>query len=1115
MSELKYPSIVFSERVLSSPPPQQRWRNRIGVASTFSKGTDRPTNIDSVQEFSALYGLDNTPGSIFVQQAVQNGQSSFTIARASASANAATAQIDVSTGNPSFAPTVGYQVVGNSFLPSTHRAIGHEFEIDYLGDVIEFNSSYSRIKTRKSKVLHPTFTGLGRFNFHVTQAVQGGGLELPGQQEQVGTTVEHYTIDLDFLKANIPGYQIATFSKSQQYLPKLLSLITPGYAFKKGTSSILIASKPFDLSNTHYGVLVKCSIAHSTSITGKLNKGLTESEKVIEIQITTPLSSWLGTTPPASKLGKYDLLINGVVYRQKIGEATYNSGLLKTVIEGQGILHSLPKDTEVVLVPYVKSTNFIAATNSDEAVTEIAIAGNFGVEGLVAADNKLLINNKVYKIKTVLNEGDPIPGSLEETLIPLGEWLVEIDGSINLNDVPPNSVVTIFREEELTGVKIAFPEHAQYVIGYSFDTPSNSGSELLDQHYLAMQEVYDDGYGEYTIDAYYLLSEEDGGYYKPFHYYSRPEVESGPIILSSNWIGIDLLWGEEGEKILPLSKAGYFSVPFAKETLLVGGRTVNSEDAYEVGQLYYDIFQDIETAFENNATFSDLIDEIVVKDLISTVSISFRCSYSGESSNRLLLVVTTYSSDPSNQKVVTLEFTGGYDGSRPATRNLYSNDGTHLWTLETLSPGSHGNQVVCTISRQKSNKVSSSFLLEIIDTNRNSLTSSMSRNIIVESNNIDIRTGRSLAFSSTSDIQLFFEPARRGAAVNKFFTLNERVLKFTPTRLAPPLGNLSSNFQEGLTAINAANLNVLQRFSLRGGTDGTSTNQSAGLVNGLIKAIHELEAFNITALALPGINYGDPTYQKVFDTAIESVNRATVESGLRVAIFELPAQITPERAQLLADELNNERVVLVAGRQTFSSGNGVIASGVGSSGSYAGFVYSREPHISPAAVVGAGLVQGASSVDTKVMPSYLNGMTIAGVEVLLFDQNMNGFRFLHGLTTTKSRTYRRYFSIMRVIDQIKSDLYLNLQWTRSRPNDSGLRDEVAASCDAYLFSKYRDGWLTRVGPTICSNANNSPRDQQEGRLNVQITFTPTFPADKILVDTVIDLTETLTLQTGV
>jgi hypothetical protein len=406
-------------------------------------------------------------------------------------------------------------------------------------------------------------------------------------------------------------------------------------------------------------------------------------------------------------------------------------------------------------------------------------------------------------------------------------------------------------------------------------------------------------------------------------------------------------------------------------------------------------------------------------------------------------------------------------------------------------------------------------LLEITDTNRSSLTSSMSRNIIVESNNIDIRTGRSLAFPSTSDIQLYFEPARRGAAANKFFTLNERVLKFTPTRLAPPLGNLSSEFQKGLTAITAANLNVLQRFSLQGGTDGTASSQPAGLVNGLIKAIHELEAFNIAALALPGINYGDPTYQKVFDTAIETVNRATVESGLRVAIFELPALITPERAQLLADELNNERVVLVAGRQTFTSGNGVIASGVGSSGSYAGFVYAREPHISPAAVVGRGLVQGASSVDTRVTPSYLNGMTIAGVEVMLFDQNMNGFRFLHGLTTTKSRTYRRYFSIMRVIDQIKSDLYLNLQWVRSRPNDSGLRDEVAASCDAYLFSKYRDGWLTRIGSTICSDTNNSIRDQQEGRLNVQIIFTPTFPADKILVDTVVDLTETLTLQTGV
>lgn len=1095
MSELKYPSIVFSERVLSSPPPQQRWRNRIGVASTFSKGSELPANVDSVQEFSALYGLDNSPGSVFVQQAVQNGQSSFTIARASASANAATTQIDISTGNPSFAPTIGYQVVGNSFLPSTHRAIGHEFEIDYLGEVIEFNSTYSRVRSRKSRVLHPTFRGVGRFSYHVTHAVQGGGQLIPGQ--------ENLSIDIHFLRSNIPGYQIATISKSEQNLPQLLHLIAPGYAFKKGSDSILIASKPFELSNTHHGVLVKCNLAHPTRIIGKLSEAVNAGEKSVKVNITTTdISAWLGTTA-TQKLARYNLLINGVVYSQ-VGVPAYNAGLITTEINPV-ILHSLPKDTEVVLVPYVISTNNIEVANGQDPASEISISGNFGVGGLVAGQDKLLINNKVYHINSVTDgEGDSE-----------GTWLVVVDGTINFNDVPTNSVVTVFREEELEGVKIAFPEKAQYVIGYSFDTPSESGSTLLSEHYVAMQEVYDDGYGEYVIDAYFLLAEDDGGYFRPFHYYTRPAVEAGSVILSSSWIGIDLLWGEQGQKELPLSKTGYFAVPFAKETLLVGAKTNDSEDAYQVGQLYYDIFQDIQTAFENNSTFSDLIDEIVVKDLISTVSISFRCSNSGESSNRLLLIATTYSSNSNEVKVAALEFTGGYNGSRPATRKLYSNDGTHLWTLETLSPGTHGNQVLCSISRQKSNKVSSSFLLEIIDTNRSSLTSSMSRNVIVESNNIDIRTGRSLAFSSTSDIQLYFEPARRGAAANKFFTLNERVLKFTPTRLAPPLGNLSVVFQKGLTAIPAANLNVLQRFSLRDGTDGEGSSQSAGLVNGLIKAIYELEAFNITALALPGINYGDPTYQKVFDTAIETVNRATVESGLRVAIFELPALITPERAQLLADELNNERVVLVAGRQTFFSGNGVIASGVGSSGSYAGFVYAREPHISPAAVVGAGLVQGASSVDTKVMPSYLNGMTIAGVEVLLFDQNMNGFRFLHGLTTTKSRTYRRYFSIMRVIDQIKSDLYLNLQWVRSRPNDSGLRDEVAASCDAYLFSKFRDGWLTRIGPTICSDANNSPIDQQEGRLNVQIIFTPTFPADKILVDTVVDLTETLTLQTGV
>jgi phage tail sheath protein FI len=141
-------------------------------------------------------------------------------------------------------------------------------------------------------------------------------------------------------------------------------------------------------------------------------------------------------------------------------------------------------------------------------------------------------------------------------------------------------------------------------------------------------------------------------------------------------------------------------------------------------------------------------------------------------------------------------------------------------------------------------------------------------------------------------------------------------------------------------------------------------------------------------------------------------------------------------------------------------------------------------------------------------------MSDAGVEVLLFDANIGGFRFCNGLTTSKQLA-KRYRSVVRTLDQVKTDLYLALQWCRSRPNTPQLQSEVASACDTYLYSKLRDGWFSNLQPTICSEANNTVRDQLEGRLNVRIRFTPSFPADTIIVSTIMDISDDFTIQTTI
>jgi hypothetical protein len=446
---------------------------------------------------------------------------------------------------------------------------------------------------------------------------------------------------------------------------------------------------------------------------------------------------------------------------------------------------------------------------------------------------------------------------------------------------------------------------------------------------------------------------------------------------------------------------------------------------------------------------------------------------------------------------------------------LYAADGTLLWRLIALTPGSHGNNLRYSVKDQKINRRFGSFQLEVDDLN-SSVTADNKKIFIVDSGNIDTNTGRSLAFNSSSSTQAYFIPAVRLSAAQTSVDTTTRVFKLTPQRLAPPLQALSTAFATGLTSFTAQGLSTLTQVSLTGGSNTSSVGReaTAGLVTGLIKAIKQLEDYNIAVLALPGITYGDPTFQPVFDAAKASVENSTAEGGLRTAVFELPANISPERAEILREQLNSERVVLLTGRQLMRTLTNQLVPNVGSSGSYVGYNYTRSPHISPAASYSGNLVQGVSSVDTRNNSGYLDKMAAAGTEVLVYDQNAGGFRFSNGLTTSNHPVYR-YASIVRLLDQVKSDLYLNLQWVRSRPNNPLLWSDAATACDAYLQTKFRDGWFTQLLPTICSSVNNSQQDQLAGRLNIRIRFTPTFPADRILVDTVLDLTEDFSLQTAI
>lgn len=1247
MTDLAYPHIAFNDSIVGPAPEIKPWRDGVGVAGTFGRGSEVPNVIGSIQEFASIYGIDSTPGSLFVQQAMANGITNFTICRASAASNPATTKLTFSSGNAAVYPQLGYTVLENSLIPNAERTTGFKLGFNFIGDALPVNSLYSEVTTKKALLDHPTFNGQGRFNFFVTKAVEGNST----------SEVLHNTslsLEVEFLLSSITGYQVALVKKNAANLSSIREFLQPGYSLttggtiatgtttgtaatgtsatltnpaatwvvnslkgltikltvgtnavqtrtiisntstelvvsanwtnnptdgstytitrttEAGTDKLLLASKLIDISNTHYGLLVKADQRHTNTIKGSVRQStVLQTAGLAKLHVDKLVGGNAPLSPYANPgfLRTLKLLINGKVYTQSanpllvndnqeiitlanvdgssgdiaIGDESYSTSDSFVTTEGGGyVFNELGGKVSIETISnsisgdsttgYKFSLNEeLPALNSDTVVeflpsvlstgaNQITLQGLLRPEDIVdsSAGYSVSIEGKSY---TVLSAA-----AITQTATPntIGRVALTVAESVSSTLVGKTAVLL---KKTSDYYQVKFPSKAQYVIGYSFDSQSNSS---FGSDYYSLNEPYTDGYGEYNLDSYFLLNEVSGGVYRPFYY---QEVSNGlvgstaPSFLTERSFGLEILWGNPDTNILPLETGGQFNVPFAKTSVLVGAETALEEDAYEDGTTLVEVIQDLETAIRTDSIASSLIETITLDEVSFSPSITLTSSHSGEKSNRIAWNLTRYTTgmvsdvylEGSSDSFETDTYlTDGYDGASFAFRDLYAPDGTLLWKIIALTPGVHGNNLRCTISNQRVNQKYGAFQLDVLDLNTRVNTGETKKSFVVDTSNIDSTTGRSLTFLSGSNVQAYFMPAVKAAAAGKTLDVGDRVYRLTPQRLAPPLQAISSTFNTGLTAFSQQGITALQNFNLAGGSDNNSslTNATAGKVNGLIKAIEALESYNIAVLALPGISYGDPTYQTVFDAAKASVERSTAESGLRSAIFELPAGISPEKAQLLADELDSERVILVAGRQLMRSRNNQLVPNVGSSGSYAGYDLSRAPHISPAASFGGSLVQAVSSVDTLVKPSYLDKMARAGVEVLVYDANIGGFRFSNGLTTSRNGI-KRYRSVTRILDQVKSDLYLYLQWVRSRPNTAALQSEAATACDAYLYSKLRDGWFTRLDNTICNATNNSQKDQAEGRLNIRIRLTPSFPADKILVDTILDLTEDFSLQTAV
>ncbi|MFB6284785.1 MAG: phage tail sheath C-terminal domain-containing protein, partial [Halobacteria archaeon] len=145
-------------------------------------------------------------------------------------------------------------------------------------------------------------------------------------------------------------------------------------------------------------------------------------------------------------------------------------------------------------------------------------------------------------------------------------------------------------------------------------------------------------------------------------------------------------------------------------------------------------------------------------------------------------------------------------------------------------------------------------------------------------------------------------------------------------------------------------------------------------------------------------------------------------------------------------------------------------------------------------------------------PDFLDHLTRVGIEALYYDNSKRGYKFLNGRTTSTTNGVEKWFTLRRVGDHIITNLYNNLQWARSLPNNPELRRRVASAADAFLERMVEEGVILSFRPSVADSSNNTSQSIRKGVLNVRITYTPLIPADIIDVSIRRDVTELISIS---
>lgn len=686
-------------------------------------------------------------------------------------------------------------------------------------------------------------------------------------------------------------------------------------------------------------------------------------------------------------------------------------------------------------------------------------------------------------------------------------------------------------------LRIRKPTNGRFVMGYRVNLTNGNifrAKDTDDKIFRIPLETYNDDYNVNRIDSYYLLDRDSAGQDLEFVYQTvdrNYDYNQVSILKTESFIndedplnivaGSGLYYRIERKAglgdALPLMKRGEFRIPLGGTEILLGSDDPLSSLAFPAGRMGLSILKELQKSIYSNPVATQLIERFDISSVTLPYQVEMSSKIKGKEANRIKCKISREVSGTvgeaadlfikiqSNVPNLTeygqqFTFTGGYNGPRTASTDFYNVNGFPIVRVVATNPGEVNIRVSISPFSSFSTSETGRFYVTV-ETQRDSGLSTQTA--LMDFSAIDFQSGLFLGSQELNFARVLFIPAIEPARGSIFPNLFQQA----PLRRSPLLGLYDSVYDLTETALASSGTSFISNVPLQGGYSYDPTTPRAELLQmrreAYLDALKRIEEQNVAFLIITGISFGDSVYDPVFREALDQVNRATPENGMRQLFIETPPNMPSNYAQILADALNNEFVTLVNGHVVQQTLNNTFVQQMGCTGHYAAMMAVRPPNISAHAAGGGRFPVGILNADTKNTPQYKNDITLGRADSIFFDQGLGTWKFLNGLTTSLDPT-KRYNSVVRIRIQVISDLYNNLQWMLSLPNTRSLQRQVQTAVSAYMESQFKMGWFLRIGDVICDESNNSEADMLAGRLNLELTYTPVIPADYIYVTLIED-----------